>query len=108
MKINTDIKKIIENPALFSGWIYSNTKVLIHGEEIIVYTENLDLSPEEEKLVRDDLIANGYQPLLTIEDIEDIIKNTNDQLNVATVSDYLKAINYFLKHDAYINSACFD
>lgn len=46
--------------------------------------------------------GHDFPPYLSKEDVEDIIDNLEQQVEFPTIVDYINAIRFYKKHDAFI------
>lgn len=103
MKNIITFKQAIENIEDNRGWLYcqagENPK---ENSKVFFYQADLELSPEEEKEIRDDFKRSNYQPYLTKEDLEDIIINLEDQVENPSLDQKINAIHYFHDNDAFM------
>lgn len=95
-------KDVLENPEKFSGWLYSKSDMLYLDSDVIFYVAGIDLTPEAEKQEREKLLASGWFSRISSEDIEDVVINASEQLVDPAMDELLKAINYYLVNDAFI------
>jgi hypothetical protein len=63
--------------------------------------------PDEQDLGADDFTpieieSRGFSELLSVADINDVISNANEQKSDLRYSDIEKAIEYYVKNDAFI------
>ena len=70
---------------------------------------NSAISPETAiSIVSDDedvieLEKLGFEYLLTVSDMQDVVSNLDSQIGTASIDKYIEALNYYVKNDAFIN-----
>ncbi|WPH23686.1 DUF7716 domain-containing protein [Variovorax paradoxus] len=96
------IRQAIEEINKFKGWLYLGPRPWTLGSQGFFYSANLDLSPVDEKKIRDGFEAQGWKSTLSKEDIEDVIENTKDQIEDPSIDQLFEAFNFFYENDAYI------
>ena len=102
MQAAVSIREAIERTDEYEGWLYlpSNEPWRLDTAGFF-YSPDLSLSPDEEKGQRDLLSANGFASAVSKEDIEDVIANTDDQLEDASTEGYFTALLFFYENDAF-------
>lgn len=94
-------EEVVRDPSIFAGWLYMKGEVFSLDSDVLFYVADKDLSPEDEKKVRNNFLSSGWAPKLSAEDIEDIILNVYDQLEQPSESELVDAINYYFTNDAF-------
>jgi hypothetical protein len=95
------IKQAIERIGEFKGWFYLKPQPWSLESQGFFYSADMNLSPSEEKKVRDGFSAQGWKSTLSKEDIEDLIENTKDQIDNPSMEQIFEAFSYFYENDAY-------
>ncbi|MBK0115778.1 MULTISPECIES: DUF7716 domain-containing protein [unclassified Delftia] len=103
MKNLINLKKVIEEISINEGWLYAKTDIDIEDDaKVFFYSADLNQSPQDELQVRELFFRAGFSPYLSKEDVEDIIENLEQQVELPTIVDYINAIRFYKKHDAFI------
>jgi hypothetical protein len=95
------IKEAIEEVEKFKGWLYLGSKPWSLESRGLFYSADLNLSLDDEKKIREELEAKGWRAILSKEDIEDVIGNTEDQIDSPTLGQLFEAFCFFYDNDAY-------
>lgn len=103
MKNLINLKKAIEEISTHEGWLYAKTDIDIEDDaNVFFYSADLNQNPQAELQVIELFVRAGFSPYLSNEDVEDIIENLEQQVESPTIIDYINAIRFYKKYDAFI------
>lgn len=91
MTISVLIDKINE---IDEGFLYSKSSGINADEEVLIVNEDAYTIPDE--------TIGGFQYKLGLHQVQDIIENLRMQIEKPTTENYIDAIDYYIKNDAFI------
>jgi len=95
--------QVLQSPGEFEGWLYLQNGPWTLETRGFFRSADLSLSPEEEKSARVAITNEGWKPIVTASEIEDILYNLEYQVDeTPSMQQKLDALIFFYENDAYI------